>query len=127
MKNYLSILIVSLLFTPNAHAEDLRGWSTADLCDVVSGSAGVSISSDYIKKLKSQTRWTSKEYKAIQRGKLFSGMSESALLCSMPNLELEYKDMFGGMYVMVTRNGEYRIATDKEDKVYMAPWSRLGM
>lgn len=127
MKKYLTILIATLSFTSNTHAENLRGWSSADLCDVINGSAGTSISSDYIKKLKSQTRWTSKEYKAIQRGKLFEGMSEAALLCSMPNLELEYKDMFGGVYIMITTNGEYRIHTDKENKVYMAPWSRLGM
>ena len=62
---------------------------------MVNGSAGLSISSKYIKKLKGTTSWTSKEYKAIQRGKVFSGMSEDALLCAFPNLELELKTCSG--------------------------------
>ena len=127
MKKYLTILITTLLFAAASHAENLRGWSTADLCDVVNGSAGVTISANYIKKLKSQTRWTSKEYKAIQRSKIFPGMSEDALLCAFPNLELELKDMFGSIYIMVTRDREHNFHIDKDGKLLMAPWSYFGM
>jgi|TARA_B110000116_G_scaffold224941_1_gene204710 hypothetical protein len=94
---------------------------------MVNGSAGLSISSKYIKKLKCTTSWTSKEYKAIQRGKVFSGMSEDALLCAFPNLELDLKDMFGAVYIMVTPNHEHIFSTDKNGKLLMAPYSYFGM
>ena len=127
MKKYLTILTTTLLFAVASHADNLQGWSTSDLCDMVNGSAGLSISSKYIKKLKGTTSWTSKEYKAIQRGKVFSGMSEDALLCAFPNLELDLKDIFGSVYIMVTPNHEHIFSTDKNGKLLMAPYSYFGM